>query len=87
LDDFTALSKDYLEMFDRVLSGTSKRESACGNCCSFVADKDKTTIEFLYPEDEGEPETCTVNTQELRNLMDDWLAKRKEFLNGRKQGS
>lgn len=52
-----------------------------------MADKDKTAIEFFYPEDEGEPETCTVNTQELRNLMGDWLAKRKEFLNGRKQGS
>ncbi|WP_458450108.1 hypothetical protein [Fibrobacter sp.] len=83
-DDFTPFSKEYLEIFDNVLSGKVEKDSASGNSCSFEVDKDKTVIEFLYPEDENETEICTVNTRELRALMDEWLQKRAEFLNGKK---
>lgn len=79
VDDFSAFTQDYLETFDKVLSGEVERESASGNACYFEADKEKTFIEFLYPEDEDTRETCTVNTRELRSLMDEWVQKRTEF--------
>ena len=80
VDDFSAFTQDYLEIFDNVLSGKVEKDSASGNACSFEVDKEKTVIEFLYPENENEPEICTVNTRELRSLMDEWLQKRAEFL-------
>ena len=73
-----------MEIFGNVLSGKVKKDSASGNSCSFEVDKDKTEIEFLYPEDENETEIYTVNTRELRALMDEWLRKRAEFLNKKK---
>ena len=83
MDDFSAFSKEYLEIFDKVLSDKSEKESVYGNACSFEVTKDKTIIEFLYPEDEDNPEICSVSTQELRVLMDDWLHKRNEFQHSR----
>ena len=80
VDDFSAFTQDYLEIFDNVLSGKVEKDSASGNACSFEVDKEKTVIEFLYPENENEPEICTVNTRELRSLMDEWLQKRAELL-------
>lgn len=80
LDDVDSFSKYYLEIFDNVLSGKVEKDSASGNACSFEVDKEKTVIEFLYPEDENKPEVCTVNTRELRSLMDEWLQKRAGFL-------
>ena len=80
VDDFSAFTQDYLETFDKVLSGEVEREAASGNACYFEADKNKTFIEFLYPKDEDSRETCTVNTRELRSLMDEWLQKKAEFL-------
>lgn len=84
LDDVDSFSREYLEIFDNVLSGKVEKDSASGNSCSFEVDKDNTVINFLYPEDENETEICTVNTRELRALMDEWLQKRAEFLNGKK---
>ena len=75
---------EYMEIFGNVLSGKVKKDSASGNSCSFEVDKDNTVIEFLYTEDENETEICTVNTRELRALMDEWLRKRAEFLNKKK---
>ncbi len=83
LDDVDSFTQDYLETFDKVLSGEVARESASGNACYFEADKEKTFIEFLYPEDEDTRETCTVNTRELRSLMDEWIQKRAEFMKNR----
>ena len=80
LDDVDSFSKEYLKIFDNVLSGKEEKDAAYGNCCSFKIDKNKTVVESLYPEDEGEPTTCTVNTRELRSLMDEWLKKKTEFL-------
>lgn len=80
LDDVESFSKDYLEIFDSVLSGKVEKDSASGNACSFEVDKNKTVVELLYPEDENKPETCSVDTCELRSLMDEWLQKRAEFL-------
>lgn len=84
LDDVDSFSQEYLEIFDNVLSGKVEKDSASGNACSFEVDKDNTVIEFLYPEDENEPEVCTVNTKELRTLMDEWMQKRAEFLSKKK---
>lgn len=84
LDDVDSFSQDYLEIFDNVLSGKAEKDSASGNACSFVVDKDKTVIEFLYPENEDKPEICSVKTKELRALMDEWLQKHAEFLNKKK---
>ncbi len=84
LDDVDSFSREYLEIFDNVLSGKVEKDFASGNSCSFEVDKDKTVIEFLYPEDENETEICTVNTLELRTLMDEWLQRRAEFLNRKK---
>ena len=75
---------EYMEIFGNVLSGKVKKDSASGNSCSFEVDKHNTVIEFLYTEDENETEICTVNTRELRALMDEWLRKRAEFLNKKK---
>ena len=55
-----------MEIFGNVLSGKVEKDFASGNACSFEVDKDKTVIEFLYPEDENETESYTVNTRELR---------------------
>ena len=75
---------EYMEIFGNVLSGKVKKGAASGSACSFEVDKDNTVIEFLYTEDENETEICTVNTRELRALMDEWLRKRAEFLNKKK---
>lgn len=83
LGDVDSFSKEYLEIFDKVLSGETEKDSASGNACSFEVDKENTVIEFLYSEDEENPDTCTVNTKELRALMDEWLRKRAEFLQSR----
>lgn len=83
LDDVDSFSKDYLAIFDKVLSGEVEKDSVSGNACSFEVDKENTVIEFLYLEDEENPEVCTVNTKELRSLMDEWLQKRSEFLQSR----
>ena len=85
LDDVESFSREYLEIFDRVLSGEVEKDSASGNCCSFETDKDKTVVELLYPENENERKICTVNTRELRSLMDEWLEKRAEFLKGKEK--
>ncbi|MBQ2559419.1 MAG: hypothetical protein II565_02330 [Fibrobacter sp.] len=85
LDDVESFSKEYLEIFDRLLSGKVEKYSANGNCCSFEADKDKTIVEFLYPENENERKICTVNTHELRLLMDEWLKKKAEFFKSKKK--
>lgn len=83
LDDVDSFSKEYLEIFDNILSGRVEKDSATGNSCSFDADREKTLIEFLYPENE-ESESCVVNTRELRSLMEEWLQKRAEFLESKR---
>ncbi|MCQ2053227.1 MAG: hypothetical protein MJZ03_04770 [archaeon] len=53
------------------MSGETEKDFANGNVCFFEMDKENTIIEFFYFEDEENPDTCTVNTKELRSLMDE----------------
>lgn len=80
LGDVSSFPADYLKIFDDVLAGRTEKDSMSGNACYFEVDAEKTFIDALFPEEENHPECCTVNTRELRQLMDEWLQKRAEFL-------
>ena len=76
--DFTAFHDQFLQLIDNVLDDKSKSEEMTGNSTNVVFKKDMTTIEDLFLD--GEPTLCTIQTSELRSLMDEWLQKRAEFL-------
>lgn len=76
--DFTTFQDKFLQQIDNVLYGKTSEEEICGNATNVIFKKEETEIEDLYLE--GEPTTCTVNTRELRSLMDEWLKKRADFL-------
>ena len=90
LDDFPEFTAFYLSAIDKVLRGESKKEELTGNSSSVEFGPENTKIENLLPPDENESATCVVNTKELRQVMDEWLARRKEFRekqNAQKEGN
>lgn len=67
--------------FDKVLSGESEYEEINGNVCSVEISPLTTKIYNMLIEDDEEYYTgcCEVDTKELRQLIDEWCDKVREF--------
>ena len=81
VDDFSAFKTMYLDAIDKVLRGESGKEELTGNSSYIEFGPVNTFLENLFPADDNVPETCTLDTKELRQVMDEWLEaerKRKE---------
>ena len=66
--------------FDRVLSGESEYEEVNGNvCCSEISPKTTKVYDNLAEDAMGN--WCEVDTKELRQLIDEWCDKVREFKN------
>ncbi len=67
--------------FDRVLSGESKYEEVNGNvCCAEISPKTTKIYDNLIEDEEEYYSTCCeVNTQELRQIIEEWCKKVQEF--------
>lgn len=67
--------------FDRVISGESEYEEVNGNVCSAEIGPVTTKIYDNLIEDDEEyyASCCEVDTKELRQLIDEWCEKVREF--------
>lgn len=67
--------------FDRVLSGESEYEEISGNvCCAEISPKTTKIYDNLMEDEEEYYSTCCeVDTRELRQLIDEWCDKVREF--------
>ena len=64
--------------FDKVLSGESEYEEVNGNvCCAEISPK--TTKVYNNLADDAMGNWCEVDTKELRQLIDEWCDKVREF--------
>ena len=64
--------------FDRVISGESEYEEVNGNvCCAEISPKTTKVYDNLAEDAMGN--WCEVDTKELRQLIDEWCDKQKEF--------
>ena len=64
--------------FDRVLSGESEYEEVNGNvCCAEISSKTTKVYDNLTEDAMGN--WCEVDTKELRQLIDEWCDKVREF--------
>ena len=64
--------------FDRVLSGESEYEEVNGNvCCAEISPKTTKVYDNLAEDAMGD--WCEVDTKELRQLIDEWCDKVREF--------
>ena len=69
--------------FDKVLSGQSHYEEVNGNVCCAEISPTTTKIydNFIEEDDEYYNSCCEVDTKELRQLIDEWCDKVREFKN------
>jgi hypothetical protein len=65
--------------FDDVLSGKVECVEESGNGTFYSIHKDKTRIELLFPPNDNDEIWCEVDTKELKNLVDEFCEKRREF--------
>ena len=67
--------------FDKVISGESEYEEVNGNVCSAEIGPVTTKIYDNLIEDDEEyyASCCEVDTKELRQLIDEWCEKVREF--------
>ena len=67
--------------FDKVLSGESEYEEVSGNVCSVEIRSDITKVYNNLIEDDEEyyATCCEVDTKEVRQLIEEWCDKVKEF--------
>ena len=66
--------------FDRVLSGESEYEEVNGNvCCAEISLKTTKVYDNLAQDAMGN--WCEVDTQELRQIIEEWCEKVREFKN------
>ena len=67
--------------FDKVLSGEIKKKEISGNvCCAEINFKNTKIYNMLIEDDDEYYETCCeVDTKELRQLIDEWCDKVREF--------
>ena len=64
--------------FDRVISGESEYEEVNGNvCCAEISPKTTKVYDNLAEDAMGN--WCEVDTKELRQLIDEWCDKVREF--------
>ncbi|MFL0252542.1 hypothetical protein ACJDT4_19190 [Clostridium neuense] len=66
------------EAIDKVLNGESDYEELNGNVCGVEIHKDKTQIYDNLAED-GMGNWCEIETTELRELVEIWCEKLKQF--------
>lgn len=76
--DVHPFSLNVREAFDNVLNGRSDYEEISGNICGVEIHKEKTKIYDNLAED-GKGNWCEVDTKELRELIEIWSNKLKEF--------
>lgn len=74
------------EQLDLVLSGKRRRIECSGNESSWRIGKRHTLIVNFFAS-EGEPSEITVDTVELRRIIDEWIEARKKFREERKKDS
>lgn len=69
--------------FDKVLSGEIISKEISGNvCCAEINLKNTKIYNMLIEDDDEYYETCCeVDTKELRQLIDEWCDKVREFKN------
>lgn len=66
--------------FDKVLSGESEYEEVNGNvCCAEISPKTTKVYDNLV--EDAIENWCEVDTKELRQLIDEWCDKVREFKN------
>lgn len=66
--------------FDKVLSGESEYEEVNGNvCCAEISPKTTKVYDNLV--EDAIRNWCEVDTKELRQLIDEWCDKVREFKN------
>ena len=66
--------------FDRVISGESEYEEVNGNvCCAEISPKTTKVYDNLAEDAMGN--WCEVDTKELRQLIEEWCDKVREFRN------
>ena len=64
--------------FDRVISGESEYEEVNGNvCCAEISPKTTKVYDNLAEDAMGN--WCEVDTKELRQLIEEWCDKVREF--------
>ena len=63
---------------ESVLRGEKKHNECSGNSCYWNIGPQETLIVDNFA-NEGEPSEITVDTQELRRLIDEWIAARDKF--------
>ncbi|MGN0495043.1 MAG: hypothetical protein ACI4GW_02330 [Lachnospiraceae bacterium] len=69
--------------FDKVLSGESVYEEVNGNvCCVEITPETTKVYDNLIEDDEEYYSTCCeVDTQELRQIIEEWCEKVRKFKN------
>ena len=79
MSDIQGANPDYVfDALDKVLSGKSEYEELNGNVCGVEIHKDKTQIYDNLAED-GMGNWCEIETTELRELVEIWCRKLKQF--------
>lgn len=66
------------ENFDMVIEGKERKREIAGNVCGVEITLQKTMIYDMLAED-GMGNWCEVDTKELRQLIDEWCEKVREF--------
>lgn len=77
-DDVTPFEEWIKEDFDAVLSGQAEYRENNGNVCGVEITASTTKI-FNNLAEDGMGNWCEVDTKELRQLIDEWCEKVREF--------
>lgn len=77
-DDVTPFEEWIKEDFDAVLSGQAEYRKNNGNVCGVEITASTTKI-FNNLAEDGMGNWCEVDTKELRQLIDEWCEKVREF--------
>ncbi len=81
--DVTPFETWIKSIFDRVLSGRTQYEEVNGNaCCAEITLKTTKVYDNLAEDAMGN--WCEVDTQELRQIIEEWCEKVREFKNEHK---
>ena len=73
------------DQIEQVLSKKKRHVECSGNECYWNIGSKETLIVDNFA-NEGEPSEITVNTQELRRLIDEWIAARDKFREQKTKG-
>lgn len=81
LDSDVRIFEDWIkEDFDRVLSGKSAYEKVNGNVCYAEVEPQITKVyDNLIGDEQYYSTCCEVDTKELRQLIEEWCDKVREF--------